>query len=185
MSELSELIKINRNIEKQNEEIIRLLKRIAGEEEENQMTIPYVAPQQIDTPDISFNFPDESDVGEVYFIEDFEVFRLTVKNNETSIDNLTGSAEACNFAEQEMIANESIRLNQPIDAKTVILNTEQAMNLPEILRLCYESGAEKVYMPWFSMTQLIGAPDTLMTLMKLDFYKSDEQLMEKVFKKGD
>lgn len=34
MSDLSELIKINRNIEKQNEEIIRLLKKIAGEKEE-------------------------------------------------------------------------------------------------------------------------------------------------------
>ena len=34
MSDLSELIKINRNIERQNEEIIRLLKKIAGEEEE-------------------------------------------------------------------------------------------------------------------------------------------------------
>ena len=33
MSDLSELIKINRNMEKQNEEIIRLLKKIAGEEE--------------------------------------------------------------------------------------------------------------------------------------------------------
>ena len=39
MSELSELIKINKNIEKQNEEIIRLLKKIAGEEED---FIPYV-----------------------------------------------------------------------------------------------------------------------------------------------
>ena len=34
MSELSELIKINKNIEKQNEEIIRLLKIIAGEKDD-------------------------------------------------------------------------------------------------------------------------------------------------------
>ena len=33
MSDLSELIKINKNIERQNEEIIRLLKKIAGEKE--------------------------------------------------------------------------------------------------------------------------------------------------------
>ncbi len=33
MSDLSELIKINKNIEAQNEEIIRLLKKIAGEED--------------------------------------------------------------------------------------------------------------------------------------------------------
>ena len=185
MSELSELIKINKNIEKQNEEIIRLLKRIAGEENEGEMTIPYVAPQQVAPPDTSFTFGDESDVGEVYFIEEFDVFKLTVKNNETSVNNLTGSHEACYFAEQEMIANESIKLNQAIEPKTVILNTEQAMNLPETLRVCYEMGAKKVYMPWFSMTQLIGAPETLMTLLKLDFYKNEEQLIEKIFGKGD
>ena len=34
MSELSELIEINKNIERQNEEIIRLLKKIAGEQDE-------------------------------------------------------------------------------------------------------------------------------------------------------
>ena len=185
MSELSELIKINRNIEKQNEEIIRLLKRIAGDDADGVMTIPYVAPQKIETPKTSFTFADESEVGEVYFIEEFEVFKLSVKNNEITIDNLTGSSEACNFAEQEMIANESIKLNRAVGAKTVILNTDQAMNLPETLKLCYEVGAKKVYMPWFSMTQLVGAPDTLMTLMKLDFYRTDEQLIEKVFGKGD
>ena len=173
MSELSELIEINRNIERQNDEIIRLLKKIAGEENDGEMTIPYVAPEQNAPPEMSFTFGGESDVGEVYFIEEKDVFRLTVKNNETSIDNLTGSHDACNFAEQEMIANESIRLDEAIGHATVILNTEQA---------------KKVYIPWYSMTQLVGAPDTLMTLMKLDFYKNDEHLIEKiekVFKKGD
>lgn len=185
MSELSELIKINRNIERQNDEIIRLLKKIAGEESDGEVTIPYVAPEQNAPPEMSFSFDGESEVGEVYFIEENDVFRLTVKNNETTIDNLTGSDDACNFAEQEMIANESIRLNEAIGPATVILNTEQSMELPETLKVCYEIGAEKVYMPWFSMTQLIGAPETLMTLMKLDFYKNDEQLIEKVFKKGE
>ena len=185
MSELSELININRNIEKQNEEIIRLLKKIAGEQSDGEMTIPYVAPQQIETPDTTFTFGDESAVGEVYFIEEFDVFKLTVKNNETVVNNLTGSAESCNFYEQELIANESIKLNQAIGPKTVILNTEQSKNLPETLRICYEMGANNVYMPWFSMTQLIGAPETLMTLLKLDFYKNEEQLIEKIFKKGD
>lgn len=185
MSELSELIEINRNIERQNDEIIRLLKKIAGEENDGEMTIPYVAPKQKAPPEMSFTFGGESDVGEVYFIEEKDVFRLTVKNNETSIDNLTGSHDACNFAEQEMIANESIALNEPIGPATVILNTEQSMELPETLKICYEIGAKKVYIPWYSMTQLVGAPDTLMTLMKLDFYKNDEHLIEKVFKKGD
>jgi hypothetical protein len=185
MSELSELIEINRNIERQNDEIIRLLKKIAGEENEGEMTIPYVAPKQNAPPEISFTFGGESEVGEVYFIEENDVFRLTVKNNETSIDNLTGSCDACNFAEQEMIANESIRLDEAIGPATVILNTEQSMELPETLKVCYEIGAKKVYIPWYSMTQLIGAPETLMTILKLDFYKTEEQLIEKVFELGE
>lgn len=185
MSELSELLKITRNIESQNEEIIRLLKKIAGEETEGEMTIPYVAPQQHAVPDMSFEFEAESAVGEVYFIEENDVFILTVKNNETSIDNLTGSRDACHYAEQEMLANESVRLNRAIGLATVILNTEQSMNLPETLRLCSEIGAENVYIPWYSMTQLVGAPETLMSIMKLDFYKSDDQLIEKVFGEDD
>ena len=39
MSDLSELIKIGKNIEAQNEEIIRLLKKIAGEEEKTSNNI--------------------------------------------------------------------------------------------------------------------------------------------------
>ncbi|WP_407424518.1 hypothetical protein [Methanobrevibacter sp.] len=185
MSELSELIKINRNIERQNDEIIRLLKRIAGEENEGEMTISYVAPKQFTPPEMSFAFDDESEVGEVHFIEENNVFRLSIKNNETSINNLTGSRDACNFAEQELIANESIKLNRAIGPATVILNSEQSMNLPETLKVCYEIKAKRVFIPWFSMTQLIGAPETLMAVMKLDFYKNEEQLIEKVFNKGD
>ena len=185
MSELSELIEINRNIERQNEEIIRLLRKIAGDENDGEMTIPYVAPQKITRPDVSFTFGDNIDAGEVHFIEDFDVFKLTVKNNEISINNLTGSAEACNFAEQEMLANESIKLNQPLSPKTVILNTEQSMNLPETLKMCHEIGAEYVFIPLYSMDQLVGAPETLMSIMKIDFYRSDEELIEKVFGKGD
>lgn len=37
MSELSQLIQINKNIEKQNEEIIRLLKIIANEAEDEKL----------------------------------------------------------------------------------------------------------------------------------------------------
>ena len=185
MSELSELIKTAKNIERQNDEIIRLLKKIAEDDSEGQMTIPYVAPEQPQAPDMSFAFGDESEVGEVYFIEEKNVFRLTIKNNEMTINNLTGSTDACYYAEQEMIANESIRLNHAIEPATVILNTEQSMNLPETLKICHEIGTKKVYIPWYSMTQLVGAPETLMIVMKLDFYKDDDQLIQKVFNKGD
>ena len=75
MSELSELIQINKNIEQQNREIIRLLKVIAGEDDDYvELTVPDDAPK--------VTLDEASEVGEVYFIEDKNVFKLSIKNND-------------------------------------------------------------------------------------------------------
>lgn len=202
MSELSELIKINKNIERQNEEIIRLLKKIAGEDETtqkdsgldeiSQMVMKSIEnigdePPRRTVPNIPKS-PDSRDLlnveiglGEVYYVEDGEIFKLTVKNNETSIDNLTGSTESTDFDLQEIIANESIKNNQSLSDSTAILTKSQAHILPENLRVCYDEGAKKVYMPWSLIPQLVGAPDTIVELLNLTFYKSDEELIEMIF----
>lgn len=201
MSDLSELIKIAKNIENQNTEIIRLLKKIAGEDEEDEKLRKYEELLSY-TPDFgdlytSKNTHEENevenhlkignllenshDIGEVYFLEGTDIFKLSVKNNETIIDNLTGEGEAVDFKLQELVANETIKNNTPLDDGTVILNSEQSQNLPETLKICVEQGAEKVYMPLFTATQLVGAPNNLMTILKLDFYKSEAQLIEKLF----
>lgn len=202
MSELSELIKINKNIERQNEEIIRLLKKIAGEDESpqkdsgldeiSQMVMKSIENIQDESPRRTVpNIPKSPDsmdllnveigLGEVYYVEDGEIFKLTVKNNETSIDNLTGSTESSDFDLQEIIANESIKNNQSLSDSTVILTKSQAHILPENLRVCYDEGAKKVYMPWSLIPQLVGAPDTIVELLNLTFYKSDEELIEMIF----
>ena len=205
MSDLSELIKIAKNIEKQNTEIIRLLKKIAGENEKDEKLEKYKELLSY-TPDFgelytsSENIPEEPerkkvenkfkigdllensiDIGEVYFIEGADIFKLTVKNNEKSIDNLTGSAEASEFGLQELIANESVKKNACLDDSTVILSMQQSNNLAETLRICVEQGAEKVYIPLFASAQLVGAPQSLMDILKLDFYKTEEDLIEKLF----
>lgn len=174
MSELSELIEINRNIEKQNEEIIRLLKIIAGDEDDYvELSVPD------ETPSITLDATPQ--VGEVYFIEDKNVFRLSIKNNDLSIDNLTGSLRPTNFSCQHLVANESYNLKVPLKPATVILDKEQSANLPETLKMCVDIEAKYVFLPWSSMTQLIGAPENLMSMIKLDFYKSEEELIEKLF----
>ena len=81
-----------------------------------------------------------------------------------------------------MIANESINYNASLDDGTVILSMEQSQNLPETLKICVEQGAQKLYIPLFASAQLVGAPQFLMELVKLDFYKNDENLVEKLFK---
>lgn len=208
MSELSELIQINKNIEKQNEEIIRLLKKIAGEEENAEaedeipsldeiskmilkdVNVSYDAPPLVQEP--SFNLPERessnfylenvSEVGEVYFIEEDSIFKLSVKNNETRIDNLTGSCDAIDFNLQEMIANESIKNNQSLDDSTVILNKSQSLKLHETLKICYDEGAKRVYLPWSAIPQLIGVPDALLQELNVTYYKTDEELKEIIFK---
>lgn len=202
MSDLSELIEITKNIERQNEEIIRLLKKIAGESQDDVPSLdeisriilkdvdkvydtkPEEKPPQLNLPprqSDNFLLENVHDVGEVYFIEEDDVFRLTVTNNETSIDNLTGSAESSDFNLQEMIANESINNNQSLEDSTVILNKSQSLKLHETLKTCYDEGARHVYLPMSSITQLIGAPDALLRELNVKYYKTDEELIDIIF----
>ena len=192
MSELSELIEINRNIEKQNEEIIRLLRIIAGEKDSAYKTptveIPYVSmpSQDFALEDADGDLLDTSlDVGEVLFAEDKNIFKLTVRNNEVSTNNLTGSDDPCDYSLQEFVANESIRLNQEVSPSTVILSKQQAESLAETLKIIVMEGAKRVYVSIFSMGQLVGAPQELMDFIKVDFYKNEEDLINKLFETGD
>ena len=207
MSDLSELIEIAKNIEKQNDEIIRLLKKIAGEEAENEKLAEYksllnnsidfgqlnfqndkVTPAEEEVKEVENTYQigtlleNDPDIGEVYFIEGENIFKLSIKNNERSIDNLTGDGQPNEFNLQEQIANESIKNNMSLEDCTVILSREQSQNLPETLRISLEQGAKKIYLPLYASAQLVGAPQNLMEIIKFDFYKTEEELLEKLFK---
>lgn len=181
MSELSELIKINKNIQEQNEEIIRLLKIIAGEGMPSYVKMPSPIPEDYDEVEHQSLLERPIDVGEVYFVEAEHVYKLSIDDGETVVENLNGTAEVDDYTLQEMIAAESLRQNASLDDGTVILSKENVLNLPLALKVCYEEGAERVFVPWSAMTQLVGAPEELMTLMKLYFYKSEEELLDILF----
>lgn len=206
MSDLSELIKINKNIEAQNEEIIRLLKKIAGEEEnasnnvsKNQLkpfpehpfdfsTLAYddLDIQEEEVDDIievkDSHFTDSLDVGEVYFMENLNPFKISIANNELIIDNFDGSDDACDYSLAQLVANELIKNNASFDESTVILPESVIGNLPLTLERCIAEGAKNVYGPWKSMMELLNAPQYLQTKLQLDFYKTEEHLIERVFK---
>ncbi|MEE0024247.1 hypothetical protein [Methanobrevibacter sp.] len=206
MSDLSELIKINKNIEAQNEEIIRLLKKIAGEEDiapkniaENQLkpfpenpfdfsTLGYDdfddEEEEIDVIIEVENphFDDSLDVGEVYFMEDFNPYKISIVNNEVIIDNFDGSYKARDYYLAELVANELVKNNKCFDESTVILPESVMENLPLTLEKCIAEGAKKVYGPWKSMMELLNAPQYLQTKLQLDFYKTEDHLIERVFK---
>ena len=187
MSELSELIRINKSIENQNKEIIRLLKIIAGEADYADRS-GYVYPEfEDDTPEVEDKFEEFEDlldneiaVGEVYFM-DGDIYRYSIENNEGVIDNLMGGEVTTNFSAVEKISNESIGRNESIDDGTVILTNSSKGNLPKTLQICHEQGAKKVFIPWDQMMELMGAPDTLQRNLKLNFYRNAEQLIEKLF----
>lgn len=187
MSELSELIRINKSIENQNKEIIRLLKIIAGEADYADRS-GYVYPEfEDDTPEVEDKFEEfenlldnEIAVGEVYFM-DGDIYRYSIENNEGVINNLMGGEVTTNFSAVEKISNESIGRNESIDDGTVILTNSSKGNLPKTLQICHEQGAKKVFIPWDQMMELLGAPDTLQRILKLNFYRNDEQLIEKLF----
>jgi predicted ATP-dependent Lon-type protease len=186
MSELAELVRINRNIEKQNREIIRLLKIIAGEADfvdKSGYVIPeFEEPEEIYAEMDSFTslLDVTCDVGEAYFI-DGDIFKLTIQNNEVVIDNLMGDEETTNFNIAEIVSRESIERNQNIDDATVILTASSKGKLPQTLEMCYNQDAKKVFIPWDQAMELLGAPDTLQKVLKLNFYKSEDDLIEKMF----
>ncbi len=204
MSDLSELIKINRNIERQNEEIIRLLKKIAGEEEEpkdpfaldKEMSRLFVKSmvkdltdkgiieddaEEVEEPTSGLPLDVVHSVGEVVFIEGEDIFRLTVKNNETSVNNLTSSAKPDDFKLQEMIANESVRNNQSLANSTVILSESQSKDLAQTLKFCVENGAKNVYLPLSESKQVMWSLDAIRTKINIEFYKNDEHLISRLF----
>lgn len=191
MSELSQLIQINKNIEKQNEEIIRLLKIIANEAEdeeieesiEEELNEEYLDENTLFRYGVGKSIEGKMGVGEVYFIEDKNMFKLSVDKNNTAIDNLTGSAKPNSFALEKLIANESMKNNVSLEDGTVIISLDNSNNLAESLKICVEQSAKKVFIPVSASTQLIGAPQQIMQLVKLDVYKNEENLIEKLFNK--
>lgn len=186
MSELSELIRINKNIENQNREIIRLLKIIAGEADfvdKSGYVIPEFEEEEEVYPDAdSFTslLDVECEVGEVYFM-DGDIYRLSVQNNEKVIDNLMGGDETTNFNIAEIVSDESINRNQNLDDATVILTDSSKGKLPQTLELCYNQDAKNVFIPWDQAMELLGAPDTLQRVLKLNFYKNEDDLINRLF----
>jgi hypothetical protein len=204
MSELSELIKINKNIEAQNEEIIRLLKKIVGEDGNVSAPVQNVMkpfpehPFDFDTLGYDDLIDEEEveeeeeitephfdvplDVGEVYLMEDKNPYKISIKNNETIIDNLNTLAGPKDYYLAELVANELMKNNSSFEVSTVILPESVIGNLPKTLERCIGEGAKKVYGPWKAMMELLNAPDYLQHELQLDFYKSEEHLIERVFK---
>jgi predicted ATP-dependent Lon-type protease len=97
------------------------------------------------------------------------------------IDNLMGGDETTNFNIAEIVSDESINRNQNLDDATVILTDSSKGKLPQTLELCYKQDAKNVFIPWDQAMELLGAPDTLQRVLKLNFYKNEDDLINRLF----
>lgn len=152
-------------------------------------------------------FDEELNPGEVLFVGNSEnnavdIYKLSVKksdelsvspseiteeitenfdglNHEITIDNLTGDGITYQFKLPLLVAFESLDKNVAVDSCIAILDDEVFMNLPEMLRVAMEDGAEKIHLPMKNAVATLGAPQAL--LNHLEFYKSINQVLDKLF----
>ena len=180
MSELSELIKINKNIENQNKEIIRLLKIISGESQdtEDSDTSHVEGTEEVEFKDL---LVEPLGVGEVYFLDENELFKLSAYENKIVINNLMTDKDCRDFYMAGIVGNASLDLKQALDTSVCILNNSSKGRLAQSLKILIDNGAKKAMIPWDQTMELLGAPQELQFLIKLDFYRTEEDLKAKLF----
>lgn len=100
-------------------------------------------------------------------------------NYEITLDNLTGEAVTYQFKLPLLVAFESLDKDASIDSCIAILDDEVFMNLPEMIRVAMEDGADKIHLPMKNAVATLGAPPALMN--HLEFYKTPNQVFDKLF----
>ncbi len=100
-------------------------------------------------------------------------------NYEITLDNLTGSSMTTQFKVPLIAAIESLNNDEAIPSNACILDDESFLNLPDILRIAIENGAETVYLSMKNAVSVLQAPPMIMDY--LTFYKSNDDLFEKLF----
>ena len=100
-------------------------------------------------------------------------------NYEIMLDNLTGSSLTSQFKVPLLAAIESLNNDEVIQSNVCILDDESFLNLPDILRIAIENGAEIVFLSMKNAVSVLQAPPMIMDY--LTFYKSNDDLFEKLF----
>lgn len=100
-------------------------------------------------------------------------------NYEINLENLTGNSLTSQFKLPLLVAIESINNNHPIRLNICILDDENFINLPDILRIAIENKAEKIYLSMKNSIGVLQAPPMIMDY--LSFYKNGDDLLKKLF----
>ena len=97
-------------------------------------------------------------------------------NYEITIENLTGNSLTSQFKMPLLIAVESFDENMSIPSNVAILDDESYVNIPDILRVAIENGAEKIYLSMKNAMSVLQAPPIRMDY--LQFYKNKDDLLK-------
>ena len=176
---LDKLIELNEKIVNQNEEIINLLK--GDDKGEENVVVSPVAEEpedddsQIDIYKISVKASDELKVVPQEMEEETRNI-LDGGNYEITIDNLTGNSLTSQFKMPLLIAVESFNEDMEIPSSVAILDDESYVNIPDILRVAIENGAEKIYLSMKNAMSVLQAPPMIMDY--LQFYKNKDDLLK-------
>lgn len=97
-------------------------------------------------------------------------------NYEITINNLTGNSLTSQFKMPLLIAVESFNEDMEIPSSVAILDDESYVNIPDILRVAIENGAEKIYLSMKNAMSVLQAPPMIMDY--LQFYKNKDDLLK-------
>ena len=97
-------------------------------------------------------------------------------NYEITIENLTGNSLPSQFKMPLLIAVESFNEDMEIPSSVAILDDESYVNIPDILRVAIENGAEKIYLSMKNAMSVLQAPPMIMDY--LQFYKNKDDLLK-------
>ena len=97
-------------------------------------------------------------------------------NYEITIENLTGNSLTSQFKMPLLIAVESFNEDMEIPSSVAILDDESYVNIPDILRVAIENGAEKIYLSMKNAMSVLQAPPMIMDY--LQFYKNKDDLLK-------
>ena len=196
---LDKLIQLNQEIIDQNNRIIsqndKILNFLMPESDEEII---------IEEPELIFD--SHLDCGEVLFVSNssdgqIDIYKLTVKisdefkvspsqlekdmgneftnlDNEIIIDNLTGSGVTNQFKIPLLVAIGLLNNNVSIKSKVCIFDDEIFNNLPDMLKVAMENGADKIHLPLKNVNSIVYAPQQLMS--HLEFYKNGDEILEKL-----
>ena len=194
---LNQLITLNKKIIKQNNKIIsqnnKIISKIENINEDNSSNEDFNGFMSVIE---SLNHNDENfekvlvendlDIGEVYFSNDCEIYKLKDDGCEVVIENIVGSNKTTKTKLTSLIANESLKSNKAIMSNTIILGNinddnsiEKLDNISEVLKSCFENGMENILLPFSATADLLYASQELLTTLNLVFYKTPSEAVEK------